>query len=183
MKLFRLSIFIVIFSVTVFGQSIKTAKVNSDSFEDDKTGIKELIGVLAKLDIEFKPKADALNLLRDKINKFVKEFPQKYGGLYEPIRPLNPEEDIAMLEKMQTEFKVKQQNASCLYQNRKKEVTESINKRIGRKLAEFNKIKGFIFIYDSSNSNSFVIDEGSIDVTKEFIKFCNEEFEKEKLNK
>ncbi len=181
MKLFSLPIFIIIFSLAVFGQSIKTAKINTDAFEDEKTGIKELVGVLAKLEVEFKQKIDELKLLADKITKFQKEVQQKYSGVYEPIRPLNLDEDLAFFEKLKAEFIEKQESLIFLFTKRKKEMTETINNRIQVKLAEFNKIKGFAFIYDSSKVNSIVIGEGSIDVTKEFVKYCNEEFEKEKL--
>jgi Skp family chaperone for outer membrane proteins len=183
MKLFSLPIFVIVFSLAVFAQSIKTAKVNSDAFEDEKTGIKKLVDVLAKLDIEFNPKFDELKLLQGKLKKFAEEIQQKYSGMYEPVRPLNIYEDVAIFEKIQMEFKEKQENANCFYQNRKKELMEPISKRIRVKLAEFNKIKGFAFIYDSADVNSIISNEESIDVTQDFIKFCNEEFEKEKLIK
>jgi Skp family chaperone for outer membrane proteins len=184
MKLFSLPIFIIIFSLAFFAQSVKTAKVNFDAFEDEKIGIKELTDVLGKLDIEFNPKFDELKLAADKITKFEKEIRAKYKdyGTSCPIGPSKIQEEADAYEKLVADYKEKQEYASFLFEKRRKEVTEPISKRIRVKLAEFNKIKGFAFIHDSSNSNSFVIDGVTIDVTQEFIKFCNEEFEKEKNN-
>jgi Skp family chaperone for outer membrane proteins len=182
MRLFRLLIFIIVFSVTVYSQSIQIAKVDSAALEDDKTGIKELIGELAKLKLEFKSRTDELKLLADKITKFQKEIQAKYKdyGTSCPIGPSKIQEEAEVYEKLIADFKENQENTSSLFEKRRKELTEPIYKRIGAKLVEFNKIKGFAFIYDSADVNSI---PESIDVTQDFIKFCNEEFEKEKLNR
>jgi Skp family chaperone for outer membrane proteins len=183
MKALSLFIFIIIFSLAIFSQTAKTAKVDFDAFEDEKNGIKELVDVLQKLDEEFKPKSDELKLLNDKIVKSIKDIQSKYSYpencfINNPLEKL--EQDINLIEKLQTEFKEKQENAILLYKNRRNELTESINKQIRIKLAEFSKLKGFAFIFDSSDANSFLNNQGDIDTTKEFIEFCNIEFEKEK---
>jgi Skp family chaperone for outer membrane proteins len=182
MKLFSLPIFIVIFSLAFYAQSIKTAKVNFDAFENEKTGIKELVDVLGKLDIEFNSKFDELKLAADKITKFGKEIREKYKdyGTSCPIRPSKIQEEVEIFEKLLDDYKENQKSVSFLFNNRKKEMTETINRKIRVKLGEFNKLKGFAFIYDSADVNSIVSKEESTDVTQEFIKFCNEEFEKEK---
>ncbi len=180
MKFITLSIFIVFFSLTIFSQDIKTAKVNTDAFEDEKTGIKELIDVLAKLKIEFKPQFDELHSSADKITEFGKEIHAKYKdtGTSCPIGPSKIQEEADIFEKLVDGYKENQKSVSFLFNKRKKEITESINEKIRIKLAEFIKINGFVFIYDAADVNSIVKNDESVDVTQEFINFCNEEFEK-----
>ena len=63
---------------------------------------------------------------------------------------------------------------------------EPIMNEINAKLISFSKQKGYTKLFDISDDKVaeavLYIDE-SIDVTKEFIQFCNEEFEKVKIQK
>ena len=88
---------------------------------------------------------------------------------------------ISECEKLEKEMKLIADEAKSQYEKRKAEIVEPINKRITEKLEVFRTNKGYKTIFDVSKVA--MKNENLPDVTNEFIKFCNEEFEKEKTNK
>lgn len=170
---FVLSLFL---CVSSFAQN-KIAVVDTNAFYDEKSGIIDLISVNKKVREELKDKLDSDY---KEIQKLINELEEirnrpKVGC---PSTELI-EEKIKKLDQLQSSFKLKINEANIEFTNREK----PINERITAKLEIFKKNKGYLIILDQSKMESsfFIYEEdSSIDITKEFIKFCNEEFEKEK---
>jgi Skp family chaperone for outer membrane proteins len=171
MKTFNLSILILILSYSVFAQS-KVAIINSDAFEDEKTGIKEyarLINEIGYLDLAESFQA---SYLRSEIRKLEKESPEKI-------------EELLTLRKELRSSELKIEELRKEYINK---LIPRINKviiRILKKIEEFAKQRGYLIIFEINDSNKKALAyiDKSIDITKEFIEFCNAEFEKEKAKK
>ena len=175
-----------VLSFPIFAQN-KVAVINSDAFEDEKAGIKELVDVLKKLDEEFKPKSEELKTIYEKIKELY-EKGQKLQREYKGECPIGPITGIQKLadeyENLQNEYTAKQSKYAREYSERKTLLTEPISKRINEKLKIFIKQKGYTTVFDISKDNSSytIIEnfENLPNITKEFIEFCNAEFEKEK---
>ena len=82
-------------------------------------------------------------------------------------------------ESLISEFKNKESEFKVLAKKRDIEIVGEIKKRIAQALIQFAKQNGYTMVLDSSQSNA-IIEEEPVDVTKEFIKFYNDSFEKEK---
>jgi Skp family chaperone for outer membrane proteins len=92
------------------------------------------------------------------------------------------EKKIDEYEKLSSQIKLRIEEINVLFEKRKAEIIEPVKKKITDKIKEFAKQKGYVIVVEQSSINEGVIICGEIaDITKEFIKFCNEEFEKEKL--
>jgi Skp family chaperone for outer membrane proteins len=71
--------------------------------------------------------------------------------------------------------------ASDLEKERKYSIiVASIISRIKEKVREFAKSKGYVLVLDKYD-DAFMIEGEIVDATSEFINFCNESFDKEKL--
>lgn len=88
---------------------------------------------------------------------------------------------IEQLEKLKDESnKAKNEEAVCKRDFRKMTV-EPIIESVRKKLQEFIKQKGYFVVIDVAQDDSFLIIDGEYtDITEDFIKFCNDSFEKEK---
>ncbi len=80
-------VFILAFTVFALAQTEKNQSttptklfvINTDAFEDEKTGIDELAIIIKKLNDDFKPKTEELKLLDKKIQDFATELTQLVG--------------------------------------------------------------------------------------------------------
>ena len=155
----------------------KTAFVNKHFFSDEKTGIRELVEVNKQLEAEFKQKIDKFNEAQKKFAEYLATC-GKSGHCHEI------EEKISARDNLDKKFRG---NLESEFRKRKSELVFPVNKRIKEKLKEFAKQNNYGKIFDLSESeledSAFLYTDDSVDVTKEFIKFCNEEFEKDKIQK
>lgn len=174
-RTFVLLIFTLLVCVSSFAQN-KIAVVDASVFYDEKNGIMELVTSNKKLEDEFKPKAEKFNDIGKELAKDI-TICSKTGHC--DLKEL--EKRITEYEKQNKEFK---ETFYTQFEKRKAEIVEPINRKIGDKAKEFVKKKGYAMLLDisKSKSESWIICElcHDNDVTNEFIKFCNEEFEKEK---
>jgi Skp family chaperone for outer membrane proteins len=187
MKMHYLIILMLALSFNIFAQN-KVAIINSDAFEDEKNGIKILVEAINKVNEEFKPKNDELKLLRDKINEIAKKGQemQKNSKGSCPLGPINEIQKLAdELENLLNDYKDKNAKYKFEYENRKDELTKIISQKISEKFVVFSKQENHTFYVDkrSIENGSIIIHGETIDITKEFIEFCNTEFEKEKAKK
>lgn len=162
--------------ISSFAQS-KITFVNKHIFSDEKTGIKELVAVNKQLEAEFTPQIE-------KFNNNLKAFQDYLLNCSKTRHCAGLEKRIAEQEKQNKEFI---ENFNIHLKKRKSEIIEPINKRISDKLKEFAKLKNYEKIFDLSDNeledSALLYTDDPVDVTQEFIKFCNEEFEKEKTQK
>jgi Skp family chaperone for outer membrane proteins len=82
----------VVFTVLAFAQTekpqnsaaTKIAFVNTEEFYEKETGIVELVESVNKIEAEFKPFADELNTMYEKIKKLEKELKDSAGKMEPP---------------------------------------------------------------------------------------------------
>lgn len=160
----------------------KVAIFFPDHFEDEKTGIKDLVEVIAKLEFEFKPYDDELNLMGEKVKTLGNELQMIANNPHYRIsseflnRKVNEYEDAVY------KFKSRTDEIKALYEKRKLEVCKDVNKKIYEALKLFAKEKGYTYMLDASgllhDGVLYVYYDETFDKTKEFIKFYNERFSK-----
>lgn len=187
-KLFILGLVVTSFcSISTIAQTEKSPSKNTDkiaivfpdAFEDEKTGIIDLIVVNQKVKIEFKPQADELLGLFSKIDileKNIKEQSSRCGWV-------NCSNLIKMVEDYETlvsETKIKQLKANSAYEKRKSKENTVIKQKMFEVLKQFGKKIGFAAIIDGSKLEGNLTYPDFKDITEEFIKFYNENFSKAK---
>ncbi len=202
MKMFKFLVFVLasiaVFTISIIAQtekrsdvaSSKIASVNPKAFEDEKTGIKDLINANAQLDAEFKPQIDELKALNFKLQKLQTEIEDYQKILNKrnevPIanyKPITAEATAKFEEcqKLSSEFKNKQSSYKLFVDKRESEIITPIKIKIGDALKQFAKEKGYAFILDIKSLACDCVDEDPTpDITIEFIKFYNDLSEKEK---
>lgn len=179
MKVLQITILLLILAGASFAQ-IKIAVVDTNVFENEKLGIIELVIANKKVSEEFKPLSETLQIEGEKIIKLSKEM-VKMLELCEktPCSPKLIEEKIEKVHKLEKELLTKINEARVKFEKRELEIVEPVKKRIAEKLDIFKQKKGYFSIFDRSKIDDSFIDE-KLDITTDFIKFCNKEFEKEK---
>lgn len=172
--------------VSSFAQN-KVAVVDTDVFFDEKNGITELVVANNKFCSEAKPIYEQLERMLEKQNKLVDEIKKAIENCKFECSTQLVEKKIAEDGKFVDEIKLKANELINQLKKRKSELVVPVFKRIVEKVDIFKQKKGYLVIIDISKNveSSFFIyeEDSSIDVTNEFIKFCNEEFEKEKSQK
>ena len=185
MKTFRLvavSAFLAaIFAVSAFAQTAagKIGLINTQAFDEDKTGITKYVAALNSLETEFKPTFTELQTLGTTIQALQKEL-QGYQDIVSkggkvPISEADIQKKLESLDKMQREYKFKEEDAKSRYQRREVAVMGPIRQDIGNAIQEFTKKNGYVLIIDLSKDQTGIIlglDE-TADVTKQFITFYN----------
>lgn len=165
---FVLSLFL---CVSLFAQN-KIAVVNSDAFYNEKSGVKVLTNAVIA--------SDGDDFETPRIRKRIEELKIEIEKLKNSIKPY--ESQKLEISKLESQLQKKQE----IFEKRRSILVEPVLKRIEAKLEIFSKQKGYTKVIDLSDdkiANAVLFINESIDVTNEFIKFCNEEFEKEKSQK
>lgn len=160
----------------------KIASINTEAFYDKETGIKEVVETNARLETEFKPQKDELNLINEKIKKLEKEL-KDTAGMIESPRDLTIETTDGRVNEYDLaveNYKNRQAEIKVLYEKRKAEIFADVYKKVREAIKQFAKEKGFMMIIDSSKSNRDPILGDFDDVTEELIKYYNSNFAKTK---
>ncbi len=180
-------IFVLILSASAFAQTEKTktpdavkiGSIDTTVFYDKEKGIKEVVEAHDKIEVEFKPQADELQNLVENILKLQKEIEafqsaaEKFKGICLPDEIFKKLDDY---DKLTTEYKQKQESLKSIYDKRKPEIFADVYKKVGDAINQFKKEKSYVIIIDSSKSTPGMILGDLDDVTKEFIKYYNENF-------
>lgn len=183
---FVLSLFLCFSSVA----QNKIAVIESRAFDVEEQGITELIIANKKLEEEFELSQKELRTLNEKIWKICGQFGcSGYICHTEAYYRENKEklEKAALdLETFSKRIKEITDEITPQIEKRKVELVEPINKRIAEKLELYRTTKGYKKIFDLGDdkiASAILGIDISIDITNDFIRFCNEEFEKEKTAK
>jgi Skp family chaperone for outer membrane proteins len=186
MKTFRLiaasAIFAAIFAVSAFAQTAtgKIGLINTQYFDDDKTGITKYVAALNSLETEFKPIFTELQTLGTKLQALQKELTdyqaiiQKGGKI--PISDADLQKKAEDFEKGQRELKFKQEDAKARYERREAVVMGPIRQDIGNAIQEYTKKNGYMLMLDVAkldNAGLILGLDETADVTKQFIVFYN----------
>lgn len=173
---FVLSLFL---CVSSFAQ-IKIAVVNSDAFHLETTGIKKLVVAVREIGFQDFDELFQASKLESQIEVLENEI---------DVLPCDGESlntKVKKLKELKNEFKATKEKLHQRYETYDAKNIEPIRVKIRAKLKDFAEQNGFKLVLDKSkleDSNFFIIEDEPVDITKEFIKFCNEEFEKEKAQK
>ena len=179
---------------TLTENSGKIAKINSDAFGDKKTGIKELADGIDKLESEFKSEVEEIIALTKEIEERGKYLTQVGEVLKScnvincskspDLTPQNIEKKIKEYQKLQDENSLKRSSLKIRYQDRREKEIYPIIAKIRAALEKFRREKGYAAILDTAKTGAadsyMTVDETSVDVTDEFIRYYNENFEKTK---
>jgi Skp family chaperone for outer membrane proteins len=178
-SLILLSVLAAAFAQTKNVSPNKIAVIDRTAFDDRTNGIKEVVEADDQLETEFKSQAEELKALIEKIQKLQKEF-----EYYNSLKGIAYCVDVEILkkktdeyDKLTAEFKQKQENARSLYVKRESEVFADINKNIAEAIKQFAKENGYALIIDRSAVEKGIITDVD-DVTRDFVKFYNEDFAK-----
>ena len=184
------SVFIFVLFAISFGQSNrnepsqgnKIAVVYTYEFSNVKTGIQEFLIASRKVDDKFKVQIEDLK----KNYEEMQEFPKKImiaNRCCENCKIGETEALIKEFEEKSSKFCSEQDRLKQEVEIYQKEILEPVIARIKVSLESFARNKGFVIILDGSKSeesNLLIETPEFVDITKEFIKFYNEFFEKEK---
>jgi Skp family chaperone for outer membrane proteins len=191
MKTLRLlvvsAIFTTIFTLATFAQTAgKVGIIDPGAFEDEKVGITKLVNATAAVIKEFELQGTALKTMNDKMAAIAKEGQTMLDAYNKNPNGVIGQAQIAAkndeLEKLQVEYKRKQEDASNAYGRRLQQVTAPIYDDIRKALSEFAVQKGFAVLLDASpigqtqenpGTSIYLFVDKSANVTAEFITFCN----------
>ncbi len=168
MKGLKILILTLILATASFAQT-KIGIVNGYLFYDEKVGIQKLIqAVKLTYDDDF---------VTPRLAKRIEELKTEIEKLKTLSKPI--ENEVLELSRLEKEMK----KIRDTVEKRRSILLRPIENQIKDKLKLFETKRGYTKILDLSDDkilNAILYVDESIDVTNKFIKFCNEEFEKEK---
>ncbi len=192
LRLFVVSaLFTTIFSLSVFAQTTgKVGVLDPRFFEDEKLGITKIVQANATVEAEFKPRITELQTMRDKMATVSKDGQAMVEAAKKtPNGPIGQEQILLKqeeLEKLDREFKRKQEDLQNAFGRRQQQLTAPIYVEIRKAIEEFSAKNGYAVLLDltplgqtQENPNGisiFVHIDAKADVTKDFIAFCNTKF-------
>ncbi len=154
----------------------KIAVINFELLKDEKTGIKEIVDIYKKFDVEFEPKESELKPLYEKRKKAIERL-QDLAKSTE-IRVTNEfiNDLVKQFDDADCKFDKKLKEVKNLFDARKLELDKEAKNEIIELLKLFAKERDYAVILDSSRNN-FLFGE-TIDATDDFIQFYNNQTEK-----
>ena len=150
--------------------------INPNMFADEKAGITKFVAALTTLNKEFAKDQADLKTLADKIQRLADELKVLQQQINDGKVPVNKEAAQAKADeydRLQREFKFKQDDAKARYDKREAEIMGPITAEIGKGVQEFSKKNGYWMIMDASKLDSVLSFDDNADVTKAFITFYN----------
>jgi Skp family chaperone for outer membrane proteins len=143
----------------------KIALVNSDEFNDEKTGIVRLVIAMKKVDNEFGPRRTELQSLQQQVQKAEADL-AKVGPMQSALINQQQQEKI---DQMKKDFQRKGEDAQTAYQKRLQEVLGPVYEDVGKALDAYAKAHGITLILDVTKVQGIVSASDSLDITKAFI--------------
>lgn len=149
----------------------KIAVIDTNLFEDETKGIKLLFQ--KKITSESSENFYLFGLI-DRVTNLEKEIDELL------IKKVSINEKYIELLKLKAEFKEAKERDEESNRKRYSLMVAPINQRIQQKINEFIKLKGYSVVFQKDGILE-LSDIEVTDITSEFIRFCNESFEKEAL--
>ncbi len=187
LRLITASLFVLAFlSISAFAQTAaQTGKVyviDTYAFADEKEGITKFVNASKQIDTEFQPRVKELQTIYDKMQALAKDA-QKLKTDYEnaggksPINPSTIQAKFDDLERMDIDFKRKQEDLKTSIDKRGQALLNPIRSDIFKVMQDFAKQKGYPIILDLAKMDEaniiLAIGDDKVNVTKEFIIFYN----------
>ena len=184
-RLIAIAVFVAaIFSVSAFAQTAPPNKVfviDTGAFADETVGIKKFVDASKKIDAELRPRYTELDNLATKYQESLKQF-QTLKDQYDknpsgPITKESLQQKADELEKMQVEFKRKEEDLNQVLTKRGEELLNPIRADIYKAMDTFAKQKGYPIILDLvqlvETKLILAIGDQQVNVTTEFIQYFN----------
>ncbi len=183
-------LFVLTFALPIFAQTgaqptNKVGIINTEAFYAEKGGISRLLAAYDILEKEFAPRQQELVTINTRIENLAKEIQglQAQANNAKPQAPIDVNALRSSIlskseegERLQIEFKRKQEDAKAAYEKREAVVVGPIKREIGTAVDEFAKQRGLSLVFDGAKMADagilIAIDRG-VDMTEEFIKFFN----------
>ncbi|HVS82380.1 MAG TPA: OmpH family outer membrane protein [Pyrinomonadaceae bacterium] len=150
---------------TVNVPETKIALVNSDDFNDPKTGIVRLVNAMNRVEKEFEAKKVELQTLQQQIDKATADL-AKVGPMQSAQINQQQQDKI---DQMKKDFQRKGEDAQASYQKRLQEVLGPVFDEIGKALDAYAKAHGITLVLDVTKVQGIVSASDSLDITKAFI--------------
>ncbi len=173
MRKFCFLILILIFSSVSFAQtssenSNKIAVIDTNILSDKEKGIKRLTQAENSYHVE--------NFTAYSLSKRIDALEKEINLLLDQNKPIN--EKYVELQKLKKELENAQEEKKAEYKRKYSIIVEPVVEKIRKKLQEFSELNKYAVVIDKSQAS--IIVQGEVeDITEEFIKFCNDSFEKE----
>lgn len=190
MKILCLTILMLALSFTIFAQNsptvpnenIKVVFINTEEFGNSETGIKKLVEAYDSISKEFRPTFDnELKPLTEKLNSNAEEIKKIIASCYECINRIEKliKENETLAKQVNDAIKQYEQSLS----KRISEKVDPVISNIHGTVNKFEEVKGYKIVFEKTHSDNGCLTHENeiIDVTKEFIEYCNQEFEKENI--
>jgi len=152
--------------------------INPNVFGDDKAGINKYINGLKALNTEFTPLQNELAAMVTKSNTLAAELKalQDQAAKNVPIDQVAARNKSDEYDRLQREFKFKQDDAKAKYDKRESVVMGPIRQEIAVVLLEFSKKGGYWMILDAGKLDEaglFLALDDNADITKAFVQYFN----------
>ena len=144
----------------------KFAIIDTESFGDQKDGIKRLVAAFQTVEREFKPRRDEIQALRTRYDALVKEV----NDTKAVAAPAALAAKADQAEQLKVEIERKQQDGQKALDKRVQELTGPVYQDIGNALQAYAKARGLSVVFDVSKMQGVVmVVDGGIDITNAFI--------------
>ena len=144
----------------------KFAIIDTESFGDQKDGIKRLVAAFQTVEREFKPRRDEIQGLRTRYDALVKEV----NDTKAVAAPAALAAKADQAEQLKVEIERKQQDGQKALDKRVQELTGPVYQDIGNALQAYAKARGLSVVFDVSKMQGVVmVVDGGIDITNAFI--------------
>lgn len=149
----------------------KVAVIDTDAFNDPKTGIKRLIVIFESVEREFKPRRDELTSLKTQYDQVVRDIEATKNVADQKV--LTAKTDQAATLKNSIDRKAEDGQRDL--EKRLRELTDPIYKDISTALQAYAKQRGITIILDASKLGEvmFVVND-AVDLTAGFIADYNQ---------
>ena len=144
----------------------KFAIIDTETFGDQKEGIKRLVAAFQTVEREFKPRRDEIQALRTRYETIAKDI-EATKAVADP-KALAAKADQA--QQLEIEIKRKQEDGQKALDKRVQELTGPVYQDIGNALQAYAKARGLSVVFDVSKMQGVVmVVDGGIDITSAFI--------------
>jgi len=144
----------------------KFAIIDTETFGDQKEGIKRLVAAFQTVEREFKPRRDEIQTLRTRYEALVKEV----NDTKAVAAPAALQAKADQAEQLKVEIERKQQDGQKALDKRVQELTGPVYQDIGNALQAYAKARGLSVVFDVSKMQGVVmVVDGGIDITNAFI--------------
>jgi Skp family chaperone for outer membrane proteins len=185
LHLIAVSLFLTaIFSISALAQTTSANKVfviDTGAFGDEKEGITKFINASKRLSEELKPQYTELTNLAKKIQDAANQF-QTLKNQFEkdpnsPISAVSVQQKGETVERMQIEYKRKEEDLKLAIAKREQELLNPIRVDIYKAMDKFANEKKYPIILDLvqmvETKLILAIGDDKVDLTKEFIQYYN----------